>query len=110
MNRIAGTVAAGAVATIALGGVMAVTAEGANAQDPGQRNASKVTLLVSDLPGAENIDPNLKNAWGVAFSPAGSPFWVADNATGVSTLYSGFCVSLTHHTRNYRTNPWHPRG
>ncbi|HYR31469.1 MAG TPA: TIGR03118 family protein [Gemmatimonadales bacterium] len=31
----------------------------------------------------------LQNAWGVAFSPAGSPFWVSDNATGCSTLYSG---------------------
>src|SRR5262249_26545803 len=34
-------------------------------------------------------DPVLQNAWGVAFSPAGSPFWVADNATGCSTLYDG---------------------
>ena len=31
-------------------------------------------------------DPNLKNAWGVSFSP-GSPLWVSDNGTGVSTLY-----------------------
>src|SRR5262249_42152372 len=34
-------------------------------------------------------DSVLQNAWGVAFSPAGSPFWVADNATGCSTLYDG---------------------
>jgi hypothetical protein len=31
----------------------------------------------------------LQNAWGVAFTPSGSPFWVNDNATGCSTLYGG---------------------
>ncbi len=44
--------------------------------------------LVSDLPGAVIQDPNLVNPWGIAFS-ATSPFWVADNVTGTSTLYSG---------------------
>jgi hypothetical protein len=34
-------------------------------------------------------DPILQNAWGVAFSPAPSPFWISDNATGCSTLYDG---------------------
>jgi uncharacterized protein (TIGR03118 family) len=45
------------------------------------------TNLVSDTPGVAPVtDPNLKNAWGTA---AGSPtpFWVADNKTGVATLY-----------------------
>jgi uncharacterized protein (TIGR03118 family) len=46
------------------------------------------TNLVSDIPGlAANTDPNLKNPWGVAFS-ATSPFWTADQRTGVSTLYN----------------------
>jgi len=31
----------------------------------------------------------------VAFSPAGSPFWVNDNGTGCSTLYSGVGTKLT---------------
>jgi uncharacterized protein (TIGR03118 family) len=35
------------------------------------------------------IDPNLKNPWGVVFTPAASPFWIADNANGKSTLYDG---------------------
>jgi len=55
----------------------------------GQRNAYVVTPLVSDLPGAKVTDPHLKNAWGVAFTPAASPFWIADNANGLSTLYDG---------------------
>ncbi|MFZ0522906.1 MAG: TIGR03118 family protein [Candidatus Acidiferrales bacterium] len=45
------------------------------------------TNLVSDVPGvALRTDPNLVNPWGIAFS-AGSPPWIADNGTGLSTLY-----------------------
>jgi uncharacterized protein (TIGR03118 family) len=55
-----------------------------------QRNAYAVTSLVSDLKGVAAVqDPVLQNAWGVAFTPAGSPFWIADNATGCATLYNG---------------------
>jgi uncharacterized protein (TIGR03118 family) len=47
------------------------------------------TNLVSDVPGmAPTTDPNLVNPWGLARS-ASSPWWVADNGTGVSTLYNG---------------------
>jgi uncharacterized protein (TIGR03118 family) len=52
--------------------------------------------LVSDIPGeAEQTDPNLVNPWGIAFSPT-SPFWIADNHAGVSSLYnsSGQPLSL----------------
>jgi len=55
-----------------------------------QKNRYLVTNLVSDIPGiAPNTDPVLQNAWGVAFSPGASPFWISDNATGCSTLYDG---------------------
>jgi uncharacterized protein (TIGR03118 family) len=48
-----------------------------------------VTPLVSDVPGAAAVtDPNLVNAWGLARS-ATSPWWVADNGTDKSTLYTG---------------------
>jgi len=47
------------------------------------------TFLVSDLEGvAAHTDPLLKNAWGLVRGPT-TPFWIADNATGVSTLYDG---------------------
>ena len=47
------------------------------------------TNLVSDVPGWAAIqDPNLVNAWGIDFS-ATSPVWIADNGTGLSTLYTG---------------------
>jgi uncharacterized protein (TIGR03118 family) len=45
--------------------------------------------LVSDGAGpAEHTDANLVNPWGIAFNPNGF-VWVADNGTGVSTLYDG---------------------
>jgi uncharacterized protein (TIGR03118 family) len=44
--------------------------------------------LVSDRPGVAPIqDPNLVNPWGIAASST-SPFWVSNNGTGVSTLYT----------------------
>lgn len=36
---------------------------------------------------AQTTDPDLVNAWGVAYLPTG-PFWISDNGTGVTTLYS----------------------
>jgi uncharacterized protein (TIGR03118 family) len=45
--------------------------------------------LVSDVPGlAANTDPNLKNPWGVSFSPT-SPFWISNQASNTATLYDG---------------------
>jgi uncharacterized protein (TIGR03118 family) len=45
--------------------------------------------LVSDQAGQADLrDPDLVNAWGLAFGPS-TPAWVADNGTDVSTLYSG---------------------
>src|SRR6266436_9603251 len=46
------------------------------------------TNLVSDIPGLATItDPELVNPWGVSHSPT-SPFWVSNQATSTSTLYS----------------------
>ncbi|MET3132091.1 uncharacterized protein (TIGR03118 family) [Oxalobacteraceae bacterium GrIS 1.11] len=45
--------------------------------------------LVSDgFMAAANNDPHLINAWGLAFNPFGA-VWVADNGTGLSSLYDG---------------------
>jgi uncharacterized protein (TIGR03118 family) len=47
------------------------------------------TDLVSNQPGvAPNTDPHLVNAWGLVALPT-SPWWVSDNGTGFSTLYTG---------------------
>jgi uncharacterized protein (TIGR03118 family) len=49
----------------------------------------KQTNLVSDISGmAPTFDPNLKNPWGLTRSSS-SPFWVSNNNSGTSTLYTG---------------------
>src|ERR1700730_4449874 len=47
------------------------------------------TNLVSDQTGVAAVtEPHLVNPWGLTRS-ATSPWWVADNNSGVSTLYNG---------------------
>jgi uncharacterized protein (TIGR03118 family) len=83
--------------TVSVAAVLAlcVTVASAVRADEGAESAKGpnryvVTNLTADLPGiAPNTDPVLQNAWGVAFTPGASPFWIADNATGCSTLYDG---------------------
>jgi uncharacterized protein (TIGR03118 family) len=77
-----------ATAIIAIA-ISAATAVRADDGDSGS-NRFVVTNLTSNLNGAApNLDPVLQNAWGVTFTPGASPFWIADNATGCSTLYDG---------------------
>lgn len=56
----------------------------------------KQTNLVSDIAGMAPtfVDPNLKNPWGLTRSSTtptrpGSPWWVGNNNSGTSTLYTG---------------------
>jgi len=45
------------------------------------------TNLVSNVSGvATATDPQLSNPWGISVLP-GQDFWIADNNSGVSTLY-----------------------
>lgn len=56
---------------------------------PALKTQFKATTLVSDGSAtAANLDPNLKNGWGIAFNPTGV-MWVSDNNTQRSTLYDG---------------------
>jgi uncharacterized protein (TIGR03118 family) len=48
----------------------------------------RTDLVTNTGAGGTLADPTLVNAWGLT-SLATSPFWVSDNATGKSTLYSG---------------------
>jgi uncharacterized protein (TIGR03118 family) len=66
-------------------GVLAVAAP--LQAEPG--NKLVVTPLISDQPGVAPVtDPNLVNAWGLT-SSATSPWWVSDQGTSKSTLYTG---------------------
>jgi uncharacterized protein (TIGR03118 family) len=70
------------------------------------------TILVSDgAVAAAHTDPNLKNAWGIAFNPKAFA-WVADNATSVATLYDGNGVpqSLVVSIPNGTSGPANPTG
>jgi uncharacterized protein (TIGR03118 family) len=53
-----------------------------------ERNAFTWKNLQSDIAGvADRTDPNLVNSWGLTINTTAKVFWVADNGTGVSTLY-----------------------
>jgi uncharacterized protein (TIGR03118 family) len=66
-----------------------VPAVGAAENSCRQPNAYVQRNLVSDRPGfAEHVDPNLVNAWGIAFNAVGF-VWTSNHRTGTSTLYDG---------------------
>jgi uncharacterized protein (TIGR03118 family) len=53
-----------------------------------QASSYKLTPLVSEANASvPHVDPNLLNPWGICFIP-GQPFWVSDNNSGFTTLYS----------------------
>jgi uncharacterized protein (TIGR03118 family) len=76
------------------GGGSGGSAASSSASQPVSQTASGFadTVLVSDKVGVVSttttIDANLSNPWGLAIAP-GLPFWVADNNSNLSTLYSG---------------------
>ncbi|MDB5934044.1 MAG: hypothetical protein JWQ01_1388 [Massilia sp.] len=61
---------------------------GPRAHDDGNTYRQRNLVADTALAGAEHVDPNLVNAWGLAFNPYGVA-WVNDNGTGKSTLYDG---------------------
>jgi len=73
----------------ALAAATAAPAASARTHGNGPENEFRQTNLVSDLNtvGAQVVDPNLKNSWGLALGPA-TPLWVADNGTSVATVYN----------------------
>jgi uncharacterized protein (TIGR03118 family) len=71
--------------TLAMIGLLAMAAK---AQDTAT-NSYTQTNLVSDIAGmATFTDAHLVNPWGLSRG-ASTPWWVSDEGTGVSTLYSG---------------------
>lgn len=68
-------------------GLAAFAAASWAGDDGGGRYVAK-TLVTDTSAGASWADPNLVNAWGIAFNPTG-PVWLSDNGSGKSTLYDG---------------------
>ena len=84
-------------AVLAVFGAVLVTSVAAAKQRQGENregsdrkdDSYKATILVSNEEDEAPLqDPLLKNAWGIAAGPM-TPWWVADNGTGMSTLYTG---------------------
>jgi uncharacterized protein (TIGR03118 family) len=49
----------------------------------------KQTNLVSDIHGLATLtDSNLQNTWGVSAIPGATPFWISNQGTGTSSLFS----------------------
>jgi uncharacterized protein (TIGR03118 family) len=87
-SGLAGVVALAAVGALSLPGAGTATATAATAKASSATGTVLQTNLVSDLPGvAAATDPNLVNPWGISES-GGSPFWISDNNSGLSTLYN----------------------
>src|SRR5919198_309647 len=81
MKRIAQRLAVAVAVAVAAVAVLAAATPAA------EENAYVVHNLVSDgTIAADHTDSHLVNAWGLTSLP-GSPWWVADNGTDVSTLY-----------------------
>ena len=74
--------------------LLALPAAALAQSNAGSQGFYQQTNLVSDIAGvAKFTDSNLVNPWGLVHAPQ-SPWWVADNGTGVSTLYNGHGVKV----------------
>lgn len=80
----------GASAMVALGLAIACFGQDAGAQTVQHYKQTNLTSNRASL--APTVDANLVNSWGLARSSK-SPWWVADNGTGVSTLYNATGVA-----------------
>src|SRR6185437_8818068 len=59
-----------------------------NGRNEGEGHGYQQVNLVADQAGMALLqDTNLVNSWGVSFGP-NTPFWVSDNGTGLTTLYT----------------------
>ncbi len=69
-----------------------------------------VTPLASDVPGlAPTTDANLKNTWGLARS-ATSPWWIANNGSASTSVYTGSGALVTVGGLNAQGVPGDPTG
>ena len=89
----------GALTLVACGGGGSGAAYStSNSPPPAPVSGFADTALVSNKVGVvaatTTIDANLSNPWGVAIAP-GLPFWIADNNSNLSTLYSGMGTNET---------------
>jgi uncharacterized protein (TIGR03118 family) len=77
-----------ALSIVTLGVMMALVQIGSTSALP-VGSFEVVKLIGSKGTGATRMDRRMINAWGSAFIPDETPFWINDEATGVSELING---------------------
>ena len=78
----------GLVAVLIISQHTVVSARSAGVSMPGPSQFYTQHNIVSDVPGlADHLDANVVNAWGLDSGPT-TPWWIADNGTGRTTLYN----------------------
>jgi uncharacterized protein (TIGR03118 family) len=90
-NRVSACVSLGllgALSLVACGGGGAAGNQMVAQTSSGFADSALVSDKVGVVATTTTIDASLSNPWGVAIAP-GLPFWIADNNSNVSTLYSG---------------------
>ena len=83
-----------ALTVAACGGGGGSSSQGAPPAAMGFTDTALVSNSNAILATAKTIDANLQNPWGIAVAP-GAPFWIADNNSNLSTLYSGVGANET---------------
>jgi uncharacterized protein (TIGR03118 family) len=87
-----GVICVAAVAACGGGGSSSSISSTSATSDPPATSSFTDTALVADnntvVATVTTIDASLQNPWGIAVAP-GLPFWIADNNSNLSTLYSG---------------------
>jgi uncharacterized protein (TIGR03118 family) len=76
------------MAFVAAAGLTAAANPAIAATAPANDFVSTVLVANKASEHPQLVDPNLKNAWGLAASP-NSPIWVSDNNSGDATVYQG---------------------
>ncbi len=79
-----------AVTVLAVSAAGLAGAVGSAVAAAGPPNSFRQTNLIANKASfhAKLVDPNLKNAWGLAAGPT-TPMWVSDNNSGKATVYGG---------------------
>ena len=91
-GRVVSSIAVSIVGTLALAACGGGGGGGGTIMTPQTTTGFSDMAMVSNRTGVVAtttvIDANLSNPWGVAVAP-GLPFWIADNNSNLTTLYSG---------------------
>jgi uncharacterized protein (TIGR03118 family) len=74
--------------TFFLAGLVVIATPGISGRAADSNNYDVTILVSNEADEAPVTDPKLVNAWGIAAS-ATSPWWVSNNGTGSSTIYTG---------------------